>query len=110
MDGRILTCVYCGHEYLQDTPARGTDILTEHIKRRPKHPMRKADADIALLRSALIGFVGADGADALREMEVTLSVLPMTAADKSVSIAAIRALLETLPADDKGTKEGVPHE
>ncbi|MDQ5877333.1 MAG: hypothetical protein QG638_64, partial [Pseudomonadota bacterium] len=23
MDGRILTCVYCGHAYPQDTPAHG---------------------------------------------------------------------------------------
>lgn len=25
MDGRILTCVYCGHECPQDTPASGSN-------------------------------------------------------------------------------------
>ena len=29
MDGRILTCVYCGHEYPQNTPAHGSQVLTE---------------------------------------------------------------------------------
>ena len=55
MNGRILTCVYCGHEYPQNTPSAGSEVLTEHIKVCPRHPMRKAEADIALLRSALVG-------------------------------------------------------
>ena len=29
MNGRILTCVYCGHEYPQDTPAAGSQVLVE---------------------------------------------------------------------------------
>lgn len=37
---RVLTCVYCGHEYPQDTPAWGDQVLTEHIKGCEKHPMR----------------------------------------------------------------------
>ena len=44
MEGRILTCVYCGHEYPQDTPAAGAQILTDHIKVCEKHPLRKAGA------------------------------------------------------------------
>ena len=48
MDGRVLTCVYCGHEYPQETPAWGNEVLTEHIRVCPKHPMRRAEADIAL--------------------------------------------------------------
>ena len=53
MDGRILTCVYCGHEYPQDTPTHGAGVLTEHIKICERHPMRKAEKDIAMLRAAL---------------------------------------------------------
>ncbi len=36
---RILTCVYCGHEYPQDTPTWGNAVLTAHIKKCEKHPM-----------------------------------------------------------------------
>ena len=57
MNERILTCVYCGHEYPQDTPAHGSQVLTDHIKVCKAHPLRKAEADIALLRAALVGFL-----------------------------------------------------
>ena len=40
MESRILTCVYCGHEYPQDTPAHGEKVLTDHIAGCEKHPMR----------------------------------------------------------------------
>ena len=45
--GRILTCVYCGHEYPQETPASGHQVLTEHIKVCEKHPMRQLEQDLA---------------------------------------------------------------
>ena len=96
MDGRILTCVYCGHEYPQGTPAAGSDVLTEHIKVCERHPMRKAEADIALLRAALVGLVGADSEQELRQLESTMRLLPAPEADKAVSINAIHALLATM--------------
>jgi hypothetical protein len=46
-DARILTCVYCGHEYPQGTPSWGNEILTEHIKVCEKHPMRKLEKRLA---------------------------------------------------------------
>jgi hypothetical protein len=97
VDGRILTCVYCGHEYPQETPAHGDGVLTAHIKACKSHPMRKAEQDVALLRSALVGLVGADSAEELRQMEVNIRLLPAPAEDKAVSINAIHALLATLP-------------
>lgn len=97
MDGRILTCVYCGQEYPQDTPAHGDGVLTAHIKVCDRHPMRKAEQDIALLRAALVGLIGADEEQELRQMEVTMRLLPAPEADKAVSINAIHALLATLP-------------
>lgn len=101
MDGRILTCVYCGHEYPQDTPAHGSEVLTDHIKACAHHPMRKAEADIALLRSALAGLIGADTEDELQQMEATMRLLPAPEADKAVSITAIHALLATMPPNDQ---------
>lgn len=95
MNERILTCVYCGHEYPQDTPAHGSKVLTEHIKGCEQHPMRKAEADIALLRSALVGLIGVDTEQELRQMEITMRMLPAPESDKAVSINAIHALLAT---------------
>lgn len=95
MEDRILTCVYCGHEYPQDTPAHGSEVLTEHIKVCEKHPMRKAEGDIAMLRAALVGLIGVSEPEELRMMETALRTLPAPEADKAVTINAIHALLET---------------
>ena len=97
MEGRVLTCVYCGHEYPQETPAWGNEVLTEHIRACPKHPMRKAEADIAKLRNALAGLVGASDRAELEQMELAVRVIPAPEADKIASLNAIHALLATLP-------------
>jgi len=96
MYGRILTCVYCGHEYPQGTPAAGSEVLTKYIKVCERHPMRKAESDIAMLRAALVGLIGADTEAELRVMEATMRMLPAPDADKAVSINAIHALLATM--------------
>lgn len=101
MDGRILTCVYCGHEYPQSTPASGSEILTEHIKVCERHPLRKAERDFAMLRAALVGLIGADSEQELRTMEATMRVLPAPEADKAVFINAIHALLATMTPNAK---------
>lgn len=53
MDGRVLTCVYCGHEYPQGTPASGAEVLTEHIQQCGKHPLKKVSDENAKLRAVL---------------------------------------------------------
>jgi len=85
---------------------RWTDNLTAAIKadaeavcQCPKHPMRKAEADIATLRTALVGLVGGDGKETLEQMEAALRIMPVPMADKAASIDAIHALLATLPND-----------
>lgn len=98
MSERILTCVYCGHEYPQDTPAHGSQVLTDHIKVCERHPMRRAEADITLLRSALIGMIGVDTEHDLKQMEAMVRTQPAPEADKVVAINAIHALLATMPA------------
>ncbi len=50
---RVLTCVYCGHEYPQDTPACGDEVLTEHIKICEKHPIREAEEKLRIVGEAL---------------------------------------------------------
>jgi len=96
MDGQIITCVFCGQEYPIGTPSHGSEILTEHIKVCELHPLRKAESDVAILRAALVGLIGADSEHELRQMEATMRVLPAPDADKAVSINAIHALLATM--------------
>ena len=105
MGNRILTCVYCGHQYLQDSPEWGAEVLTEHIKICEKHPMRKAEADIVLLRGALVGLVGADTQHELEQMELAVRLLPAPAEDKAATINAIHALIATLPQTDLDKKD-----
>lgn len=97
MEGRVLTCVYCGMAYPQDTPTWGSQVLTDHIKVCEKHPLRQAEQKIEKLRKALIGFVGASARDELEQMEVAIRLVHAPDADKAVAIAGIHALLETLP-------------
>lgn len=91
---RILTCVYCGHQYPQATPAAGDMVLTEHIRVCEKHPMRGAEATIGKLRGALEGLVGTSDRAMLQQMEVELRRLPAPWEDKSASITAVQTLLE----------------
>jgi len=54
-----------------------------------------AESDVAMLRAALVGLIGADSEQELRQMEATMRLLPAPEADKAVSINAIHALLAT---------------
>ena len=125
---RLMPCPFCGAEAEiitlageTDEPSIGaqcvqctssacgaaSDVLTEHIKVCERHPMRKAEADVAMLRAALVGLVGADSEQELRQMEATMRLLPAPDADKAVSINAIHALLATMPSNAKVS--GRPH-
>lgn len=95
MKGRILTCVYCGMEYPQGTPASGDKVLTDHIKVCERHPLRKAEATIAKLRSALIGLVGAESKEELEGIELVLRTATINERDKASTLNAIHALLDT---------------
>jgi hypothetical protein len=75
-ESRVLTCVYCGQAYPQDTPAWGDKVLTEHIRVCTKHPLRQAEAKIELLRKALLDvFYAANCALWLLEQEELRSLL-----------------------------------
>lgn len=52
---RTLTCVYCGHAYPPGSPAHGAQVLTDHIKVCPKHPLTKANERVVELYEALDG-------------------------------------------------------
>jgi hypothetical protein len=45
VDARIVTCVYCGHEYPSGAPASQDAALTEHISTCEKHPIRAVERD-----------------------------------------------------------------
>ena len=94
--GRVLTCVYCGMEYPQDTPSWGNQVLTDHIKICEKHPMRKLEANYSLVRKALVGLVGADTKEELDGMELAMRGLHAPDKDRMLFINAIDALRDTL--------------
>lgn len=96
-DARVLTCVYCGHEYPQDSPSWGHGVLTTHVRACEAHPMRKVVEDRDRLRAALAGVLGVDGREALGEMRKVVAVLPGDEDTRRVSICAIDVLLATLP-------------
>ncbi len=98
---RVLTCVYCGMEYPQGTPAWGDKVLTDHIKVCEEHPLRKAEADIVKLRKALIGLVGADTKEELEQMEGMIRLMQVPEVDKVNTINAITALIDTMPEEVK---------
>lgn len=111
--GRILTCVYCGHEYPQDTPAHGSKVLTDHISQCEKHPMRDVIDQRDKLKSALAGLIGASDSAELRNMELIIRLSPAPAADKAAMLDAIHVLLNvaeqptglTLPPAPGGSDE-----
>jgi len=92
MESRILTCVYCGHEYPQDTPAHGDKVLTDHIAGCEKHPMRAVVEQRDKLRAALAGMIGASSPEELDALEVGVRSTPACDEDRAVALNAIHAL------------------
>lgn len=50
---RIVTCVYCGHQFEDGTPTSQDARLTEHIRVCEKHPMREVEAQLQEARELL---------------------------------------------------------
>jgi len=103
----VLTCVYCGTEYPQNTPAWGSQILTDHIKICPKHPMRNLEVANANLRSALVGLVGVDGDQLHLMLRLTLQLYVADPDEgKAALINAVHALIDTLPTKPEANECG----
>lgn len=97
---RILTCVYCGHEYPQDTPAAGDQVLTDHIAQCASHPMRSVIEQRDRLRAALAGLVGASARDELQAMEIAIRSAPAADEDKAAILNALHALRDAAPSGE----------
>ena len=97
MADRVLTCVYCGHEYPQNTPAWDNEVLTEHIKVCAKHPMSRLRADNDKLRKALVGLIGVATKEELEEAEARARRVRQFEVAGAAVLDCIRALLATLP-------------
>lgn len=91
-----LTCVYCGTAYPEGTPPHGSQILTDHIKVCEKHPLRAAEITITKLRTIIVGLVGVDGKEKLKQMEKDIMTLNVPLQDKIVILDAIDGLLDTI--------------
>jgi hypothetical protein len=64
--------------------------------------MRDPIQDVAMLRSALAGLIGADTEAELHQMEAIMRTISITDADRAASINAIHALLATMPTSQEG--------
>jgi len=95
-DKTVLTCVYCGHQYPDGTPASKHQLLTDHIKVCEKHPMREAELKIAKLKSALSGLLGVETKEELDQLEAVIRTTQAPDSDKIAAINAIDALRECL--------------
>lgn len=105
---RVLTCVYCGHEYPPGTPASGgqAQALTDHIRACETHPMREVEHRAGRLRNALAGLVGASTRADLEQMRDAMSLLPMDAETREATGHAIDVLLEAdRPAEASSVRE-----
>lgn len=92
MNDPIYTCVYCGHQYPDGTPAAKHELLTDHIKICEKHPLREAELKIEKLKAALAGLIGAETKEELDAIEVAIRSTPAPDSDKAAAINAIDAL------------------
>lgn len=88
----VLTCVYCGHQYPDGTPAAKHNLLTEHIKVCEQHPLRQAELQIQKLKTALAAMIGADSKAELDAMELAIRAATAPDSDKAVIINAIDVL------------------
>lgn len=57
---RVLTCVYCGHQYPDGTPAAKHAALTEHIQTCEKHPMTELRNRVASFCDLMAEALGAE--------------------------------------------------
>jgi len=55
--GLYINCVYCGHRYPPGSGSVMQDILYEHIKTCPKHPLSKAIVELQQLREELDAWI-----------------------------------------------------
>lgn len=96
-DKKLITCVYCGHEYPDQTPTHGAQVLKDHIKVCEKHPMREAEEKIKILWNALSGLIGAKTKEELQQMETMMVRATIgVKEDKVHFINGIHALLKTI--------------
>lgn len=74
----------------------GTQVFHAGQVQEAIEQLTKQAKQAETLRSALVGLVGADSEDELRQMEAFLLTLPDSEENKKPTLNAVRALLETI--------------
>lgn len=85
-------------DWMEMPGAVNISAIAERVEVCEQNSPGKIASEIAMLRAALVGLIGADTEVELRQMEATMRLLPAPEADKAVSINAIHALLATMGA------------
>lgn len=115
-ESRVLTCVYCGHEYPQGTPAAGSKVLTDHIKICEKHPLRAAEAENAKLREIVrllfhkdLNYDTVLDPELLRKRReiIQQGFVELTHRGAAMAIKAITLYIEVLETDEKNKEANI---
>lgn len=92
----VLTCVYCGHQYPDGTPAAKHEALTEHIQTCEAHPLAAMTRRHARLREALFRIAGVPQAASRDEQHAYLDAVKVELEKFSADPNACDALFATI--------------
>jgi hypothetical protein len=91
---RVVTCVYCGQAYPEGTPTHGAQILKDHIRMCPEHPMRELEEQNRILKKALLVLLNMDKNKTLENCRnITLKFDKLSDSQKNSIIDAIDLLI-----------------
>lgn len=93
----VVTCAFCGQSYGPGTPTSGALVLGDHVRVCPQHPMRRVEALVVKLLTAVTELLEAPTIEELRSFKrgaTAAAPLDPQAAAQSIALAdaAITAL------------------
>lgn len=96
---RVVSCVYCGHQFEEGTPQSQDERLTAHIKVCEKHPMQELETKL-IERNKMINSLQAtldgiyDEARETTERDTIMCGLRAQRDDLSIAVETLKAKLE----------------
>lgn len=65
----VVTCAFCGQSYGPGTPTSGALVLGDHVRVCPQHPMRRVEALVVKLLTAVTELLDAGSIEKLRSLK-----------------------------------------
>lgn len=92
----VVTCAFCGQSYGPGTPSSGAVVLGEHVRVCPQHPMRRVEALVIKLLTAVTDLLEASSIDELRFKRGATAAAPLDPRAAAQSIALADAAITAL--------------